>query len=117
MRVVKLQNSNYGNLNNKHNSVYQSNDQQPAESRAQLNNRRSSDKPLIATQPVEYKRINSERWYVDNGFLTQYIDQVSKRRQRRDYIGDKPAWQVKNSYDNAANVINIHTSQSLDKLI
>lgn len=109
MIITNIHHSNFTQQNKK--------SPQAAKSTAQ-NNAKSipSNKQIVSTQPTEYKRINRNIQHSSNPFLAQYIDQANPQR-RRAFIGRKPAWQAKKTYQNSQDILEFSAVSYLDKCI
>lgn len=110
MRITNIQNSNFSHLKNKPNTA------NPAEAQNSATEKASTSRQLVTAQPTEYKRFNSTQRYNSNPFLAQYIHQTNNQRSRG-FIGRKPAWQAKKSYENSTEILEYDNISYLDKSI
>lgn len=110
MRITNIQNSNFGHSHDKapHADVKNTNIPKPVNT--------STRRELVVLQPTEYKRFSGQKLHSSNPFLAQYISQSSSQK-RRAFIGRKPAWQAKKSYENAANILKNTANSHLNKSI
>ncbi|MBL1421095.1 MAG: hypothetical protein COC24_011360 [Alphaproteobacteria bacterium] len=110
MRINKIQNSNFNHSNDK------SRDAQVANADNNHTNeptKPSTSRELVVLQPTEYKRFNSEKRHSSNPFLAQYISQTTGQT-RRAFIGRKPAWQAKTTYENSATILENTSSRQVN---
>lgn len=113
MRITNIQNSKFSHAHDKPQHAQATNAQNHATDEPK---QPSTSRELVALQPTEYKRFNSQKLNSSNPFLAQYISQNSSQK-RRAFIGRKPAWQAKKSYENAANILENATNPYLNKSI
>lgn len=116
MNVIKASNTNFSHLNDKHNNARKNIHANVSTNSANTSQKASNSRQLVPTQPAEYKRFHAIKQHANNPFLAQYIDQTNMQK-RRAFIGRKPAWQAKKSYQNSANIINSGSNSHLDTSI
>ncbi|PCI86247.1 MAG: hypothetical protein COB24_10510 [Hyphomicrobiales bacterium] len=110
MRIHKIQNSNFNHSNDKSRHAQTVNaDNNHSDKPAKP----STSRELVVLQPTEYKRFNSKNPHSSNPFLAQYISQTVGQT-RRAFIGRKPAWQAKTTYENSANILKNTSSRQVN---
>lgn len=116
MNVIKTSNTGFKYLNNKHKNAQQTSTANSQTEANKVAGKVSTSRQLVPVQPIEYKRFNNIKQHSDNAFLAQYIDQSNSQR-RRAFIGRKPAWQAKNTYQNANDILDSAPITQLDTAI
>ncbi len=112
MRILKTSNTQFSNQNsNPHH--FQT---RPTPEPISTTENSSQAKLPAIKQPIDKKELSQYIWRVDNGFLTQYINQTYVARSAN-YIGKKPANQVKNEYNNTLSFTNPKIKTTLNKSI
>lgn len=116
MNVTKAPNTNFSHFNDKPKTGLRSSDQKTNKTTENIPDKIDSRRQLVTTQATEYKRFINTKQFTNNSFLAQYIHQVSGQK-RRAFIGRKPAWQAKISYQNSENIVKEALNSRLDAKI